>query len=150
MLALFSSSVNRPFFILIIQLSDIKTSRLEWLRCEQAEGRGQSTAVSQLLLHVSLETSTILDARKAEISALKSHSMLYICDNNWPVMFHFPRPLIENPYMLDVLVICYIFLILVYPSLESEEDNPVFKSRSKKRKSNDDTPYSPTGKYSHY
>uniref|UniRef100_A0A3Q2CUB3 PHD finger protein 2 n=1 Tax=Cyprinodon variegatus TaxID=28743 RepID=A0A3Q2CUB3_CYPVA len=31
-----------------------------------------------------------------------------------------------------------------YPSLESEEDNPVFKSRSKKRKSSDDTPYSPT------
>ncbi|XP_032405795.1 LOW QUALITY PROTEIN: lysine-specific demethylase phf2-like [Xiphophorus hellerii] len=28
----------------------------------------------------------------------------------------------------------------VYPSLESEEDNPVFKSRSKKRKSSDDTP----------
>lgn len=37
-------------------------------------------------------------------------------------------------------------LVLVYPSLESEEDNPVFKSRSKKRKSSDDTPYSPTGK----
>lgn len=34
----------------------------------------------------------------------------------------------------------------VYPSLESEEDNPVFKSRSKKRKSSDDTPYSPTGR----
>lgn len=35
----------------------------------------------------------------------------------------------------------------VYPSLESEEDNPVFKSRSKKRKSSDDTPYSPTGRH---
>uniref|UniRef100_A0A674CHL8 Lysine-specific demethylase PHF2 n=1 Tax=Salmo trutta TaxID=8032 RepID=A0A674CHL8_SALTR len=34
--------------------------------------------------------------------------------------------------------------VLVYPSLESEEDNPVFKSRSKKRKGSD-TPYSPTG-----
>lgn len=34
----------------------------------------------------------------------------------------------------------------VYPSLESEEDNPVFKSRSKKRKSSDDTPYSPTAR----
>lgn len=33
----------------------------------------------------------------------------------------------------------------VYPSLESEEDNPIFKSRSKKRKNTDDTPYSPTG-----
>lgn len=40
--------------------------------------------------------------------------------------------------------------ILVYPSLESEEDNPVFKSRSKKRKSSDDTPYSPTGKHVQY
>lgn len=39
--------------------------------------------------------------------------------------------------------------ILVYPSLESEEDNPVFKSRSKKRKNSDDTPYSPTGKDCH-
>uniref|UniRef100_A0AAZ3Q8Y5 Lysine-specific demethylase PHF2 n=1 Tax=Oncorhynchus tshawytscha TaxID=74940 RepID=A0AAZ3Q8Y5_ONCTS len=33
----------------------------------------------------------------------------------------------------------------VYPSLESEEDNPVFKSRSKKRKGSD-TPYSPTAR----
>lgn len=40
--------------------------------------------------------------------------------------------------------------ILVYPSLESEEDNPVFKSRSKKRKSSDDTPYSPTGQHVQY
>lgn len=40
---------------------------------------------------------------------------------------------------------CRVFTA-VYPSLESEEDNPVFKSRSKKRKSSDDTPYSPTGK----
>lgn len=34
---------------------------------------------------------------------------------------------------------------LVYPSLESDEDSPVFKSRSKKRKASDDAPYSPTG-----
>ena len=34
----------------------------------------------------------------------------------------------------------------VYPSLESDEDNPVFKSRSKKRKGSDDAPYSPTGR----
>lgn len=40
----------------------------------------------------------------------------------------------------------WVFLVVVYPSLESEEDNPVFKSRSKKRKSSDDTPYNPTGK----
>ncbi|GAA6097427.1 lysine-specific demethylase phf2 isoform X2, partial [Tachysurus ichikawai] len=33
-----------------------------------------------------------------------------------------------------------------YPSLESEEDSPIFKSRSKKRKSSDDTPYSPTAR----
>lgn len=33
----------------------------------------------------------------------------------------------------------------VYPSLESDEDSPVFKSRSKKRKASDDAPYSPTG-----
>ena len=35
--------------------------------------------------------------------------------------------------------------LLVYPSLESDEDSPVFKSRSKKRKGSDDAPYSPTG-----
>lgn len=34
---------------------------------------------------------------------------------------------------------------LVYPSLESDEDSPVFKSRSKRRKGSDDAPYSPTG-----
>lgn len=34
----------------------------------------------------------------------------------------------------------------VYPSLESDEDSPVFKSRSKKRKASDDAPYSPTGR----
>lgn len=39
-----------------------------------------------------------------------------------------------------------LFPTVVYPSLESDEDNPVFKSRSKKRKSSDDAPYSPTGK----
>lgn len=38
-----------------------------------------------------------------------------------------------------------LFPTVVYPSLESDEDNPVFKSRSKKRKSSDDAPYSPTG-----
>ena len=37
------------------------------------------------------------------------------------------------------------FAPLVYPSLESDEDSPVFKSRSKKRKGSDDAPYSPTG-----
>lgn len=36
-------------------------------------------------------------------------------------------------------------VFLVYPSLESDEDSPVFKSRSKKRKASDDAPYSPTG-----
>uniref|UniRef100_A0A8C4PPE6 PHD finger protein 2 n=1 Tax=Equus asinus asinus TaxID=83772 RepID=A0A8C4PPE6_EQUAS len=35
---------------------------------------------------------------------------------------------------------------LVYPSLESDEDSPVFKSRSKKRKGSDDAPYSPTAR----
>lgn len=38
-----------------------------------------------------------------------------------------------------------LFASLVYPSLESDEDSPVFKSRSKKRKASDDAPYSPTG-----
>lgn len=42
------------------------------------------------------------------------------------------------------LFVCLFFS--VYPSLESEEDSPIFKSRSKKRKNTDDTPYSPTGK----
>uniref|UniRef100_H3CMM5 Lysine-specific demethylase PHF2 n=1 Tax=Tetraodon nigroviridis TaxID=99883 RepID=H3CMM5_TETNG len=45
----------------------------------------------------------------------------------------------------DHLEACFRDSDYVYPSLESEEDNPVFKSRSKKRKSSDDTPYNPTG-----
>lgn len=44
------------------------------------------------------------------------------------------------------LKVSSLFPTVVYPSLESDEDNPVFKSRSKKRKSSDDAPYSPTGK----
>ncbi len=39
----------------------------------------------------------------------------------------------------------FVLFFPVYPSLESEEDSPIFKSRSKKRKNTDDTPYSPTG-----
>uniref|UniRef100_W5N9M6 Lysine-specific demethylase PHF2 n=1 Tax=Lepisosteus oculatus TaxID=7918 RepID=W5N9M6_LEPOC len=46
----------------------------------------------------------------------------------------------------DNLGACFKDSDYVYPSLESDEDNPVFKSRSKKRKSSDDTPYSPTGR----
>lgn len=80
----------------------------------------------------------LLDERKAEISAPESLSVLFISGNNWPDIH--TRPL--NRFR--------VFDSLVYPSLESEEDNPVFKSRSKKRKSNDDTPYSPTGKYRHF
>ncbi|XP_029288521.1 lysine-specific demethylase phf2-like [Cottoperca gobio] len=46
----------------------------------------------------------------------------------------------------DHIDACFKDSDYVYPSLESEEDNPVFKSRSKKRKSSDDTPYSPTAR----
>ncbi|XP_068598384.1 lysine-specific demethylase phf2 [Brachionichthys hirsutus] len=46
----------------------------------------------------------------------------------------------------DHIEACFKDSDYVYPSLESEEDNPVFKSRSKKRKSSDDTPYSPTAR----
>ncbi|XP_037534468.1 lysine-specific demethylase phf2 [Nematolebias whitei] len=46
----------------------------------------------------------------------------------------------------DHMDACFKDSDYVYPSLESEEDNPVFKSRSKKRKSSDDTPYSPTAR----
>ncbi|XP_077948373.1 lysine-specific demethylase phf2 isoform X4 [Gasterosteus aculeatus] len=46
----------------------------------------------------------------------------------------------------DHMDACFKDSDYVYPSLESEDDNPVFKSRSKKRKSNDDTPYSPTAR----
>uniref|UniRef100_A0A674MR24 Lysine-specific demethylase PHF2 n=1 Tax=Takifugu rubripes TaxID=31033 RepID=A0A674MR24_TAKRU len=46
----------------------------------------------------------------------------------------------------DHLEACFRDSDYVYPSLESEEDNPVFKSRSKKRKSSDDTPYNPTAR----
>ncbi|XP_051528749.1 lysine-specific demethylase phf2-like isoform X2 [Myxocyprinus asiaticus] len=46
----------------------------------------------------------------------------------------------------DHLEACFKDSDYVYPSLESEEDNPIFKSRSKKRKNTDDTPYSPTAR----
>ncbi|KAL7837453.1 hypothetical protein SRHO_G00271640 [Serrasalmus rhombeus] len=46
----------------------------------------------------------------------------------------------------DHLDACFKDSDYVYPSLESEEDNPIFKSRSKKRKNSDDTPYSPTAR----
>ncbi|XP_062842260.1 lysine-specific demethylase phf2 [Trichomycterus rosablanca] len=46
----------------------------------------------------------------------------------------------------DHLEACFKDSDYVYPSLESEEDSPIFKSRSKKRKSSDDTPYSPTAR----
>ncbi|TRY92600.1 hypothetical protein DNTS_029260, partial [Danionella cerebrum] len=46
----------------------------------------------------------------------------------------------------DHMDACFKDSDYVYPSLESEEDNPVFKSRSKKRKNTDDTPYSPTAR----
>ncbi|XP_039626898.1 lysine-specific demethylase phf2 isoform X1 [Polypterus senegalus] len=46
----------------------------------------------------------------------------------------------------DNLDACFKDSDYVYPSLESDEDNPIFKSRSKKRKSSDDTPYSPTAR----
>lgn len=46
----------------------------------------------------------------------------------------------------DHLVACFKDSDYVYPSLESEEDSPIFKSRSKKRKNTDDTPYSPTAR----
>ncbi|XP_061687384.1 lysine-specific demethylase phf2 isoform X8 [Syngnathoides biaculeatus] len=46
----------------------------------------------------------------------------------------------------DHMDACFKDSDYVYPSLESEGDNPVFKSRSKKRKNNDDIPYSPTAR----
>uniref|UniRef100_A0A8C1YBH9 Lysine-specific demethylase PHF2 n=1 Tax=Cyprinus carpio TaxID=7962 RepID=A0A8C1YBH9_CYPCA len=46
----------------------------------------------------------------------------------------------------DHLDACFKDSDYVYPSLESEEDSPIFKSRSKKRKNTDDTPYSPTAR----
>ncbi|KAF6327857.1 PHD finger protein 2 [Rhinolophus ferrumequinum] len=46
----------------------------------------------------------------------------------------------------DHLDACFKDSDYVYPSLESDEDSPVFKSRSKKRKASDDAPYSPTAR----
>ncbi|KAM9325897.1 lysine-specific demethylase PHF2 [Gastrophryne carolinensis] len=46
----------------------------------------------------------------------------------------------------DNLGACFKDSDYVYPSLESDEDNPVFKSRSRKRKCSDDAPYSPTAR----
>ena len=37
-------------------------------------------------------------------------------------------------------------LFVVYPSLESDEDDPALKSLPKKKKSTDDAPWSPKGK----
>ncbi|XP_012694008.1 lysine-specific demethylase phf2 isoform X2 [Clupea harengus] len=57
---------------------------------------------------------------------------------------------VDSPDMFDDdqdhLEACFKDSDYVYPSLESEEDNPIFKSRSKKRKNSDDTPYSPTAR----
>ncbi|KAL4655879.1 lysine-specific demethylase phf2-like [Arapaima gigas] len=62
-----------------------------------------------------------------------------------------PKPVdVDNLDMFDDdqdhLDACFKDSDYVYPSLESEEDHPIFKSRSKKRKSSDDTPYSPTAR----
>ncbi|XP_048872069.1 lysine-specific demethylase phf2-like isoform X2 [Brienomyrus brachyistius] len=46
----------------------------------------------------------------------------------------------------DHMDACFKDSDYVYPSLESEDDNPIFKPRSKKRKSSDDIPYSPTAR----
>uniref|UniRef100_A0A8C0K532 PHD finger protein 2 n=1 Tax=Canis lupus dingo TaxID=286419 RepID=A0A8C0K532_CANLU len=46
----------------------------------------------------------------------------------------------------DHLDACFKDSDYVYPSLESDEDSPVFKSRSKRRKGSDDAPYSPTAR----
>ncbi|XP_032253710.1 lysine-specific demethylase PHF2 [Phoca vitulina] len=46
----------------------------------------------------------------------------------------------------DHLDACFRDSDYVYPSLESDEDSPVFKSRSKRRKGSDDAPYSPTAR----
>nr|KAF6434147.1 PHD finger protein 2 [Molossus molossus] len=46
----------------------------------------------------------------------------------------------------DHLDACFKDSDYVYPSLESDEDSPVFKSRSKKRRASDDAPYSPTAR----
>ncbi|XP_041047845.1 lysine-specific demethylase phf2 isoform X1 [Carcharodon carcharias] len=46
----------------------------------------------------------------------------------------------------DSLGACFKDSEYVYPSLESDDDDPVFKSRSKKRKSADDTPWNPTAR----
>ncbi|XP_077428882.1 lysine-specific demethylase phf2 isoform X2 [Vanacampus margaritifer] len=46
----------------------------------------------------------------------------------------------------DHMDACFKDSDYVYPSLESEVDNPIFKSRSKKRKNSDDIPYSPTAR----
>ncbi|XP_043934060.1 lysine-specific demethylase PHF2 isoform X2 [Protopterus annectens] len=46
----------------------------------------------------------------------------------------------------DSLGECFRDSDYVYPSLESDEDDPVFKSRSKKKKHSDDAPYSPTAR----
>ncbi|XP_067854813.1 lysine-specific demethylase phf2 isoform X2 [Heptranchias perlo] len=46
----------------------------------------------------------------------------------------------------DSLGACFKDSDYVYPSLESDDDDPVFKSRSKKRKNADDTPWNPTAR----
>ncbi|XP_078270045.1 lysine-specific demethylase phf2 [Rhinoraja longicauda] len=46
----------------------------------------------------------------------------------------------------DSLGACFKDSDYVYPSLESDDDDPVFKSRSKKRRSADDTPWNPTAR----
>lgn len=52
----------------------------------------------------------------------------------------------DPPYHSQLGLNSLLAIPPVYPSLESDEDSPVFKSRSKKRKGSDDAPYSPTGR----
>lgn len=48
--------------------------------------------------------------------------------------------------LLDEISVYPAFLLIaVYPSLESDDDDPALKSRPKKKKNSDDAPWSPKG-----
>ncbi|XP_032893070.1 lysine-specific demethylase PHF2 [Amblyraja radiata] len=86
-------------------------------------------------------SSSIKQGSKKTSNKIKKHKGKRLIKNN-------PQSIIDiNDYEdHDSLGACFKDSDYVYPSLESDDDDPVFKSRSKKRRSADDTPWNPTAR----
>ncbi|XP_055504144.1 lysine-specific demethylase phf2 isoform X2 [Leucoraja erinacea] len=86
-------------------------------------------------------SSSINQGSKKTSNKIKKHKGKRLIKNH-------PQSIIDiNDYEdHDSLGACFKDSDYVYPSLESDDDDPVFKSRSKKRRSADDTPWNPTAR----